>query len=59
MLSIIIGSILTVLVIIFLIWYIHRTPQNLRGWYGLPLIIFVLLGLIICWSAIIIDILKI
>lgn len=59
MLSIIIGSILTVLVVIFLIWYIHRTPQNLRGWYGLPLIIFVLLGLIICWSAIIIDILKI
>lgn len=59
MLSIIIGSILTVLVIIFLIWYIHRTPQNLRGWYGLPLIIFVLLGLVICWSAIIIDILKI
>lgn len=59
MLSIIIGSILTILVVIFLIWYIHRTPQNLRGWYGLPLIIFVLLGLIICWSAIIIDILKI
>lgn len=59
MLSIIIGSILTVLVVIFLIWYIHRTPQNLRGWYGLPLIIFVLLGLVICWSAIIIDILKI
>lgn len=59
MLSIIVGSILTVLVVIFLIWYIHRTPQNLRGWYGLPLIIFVLLGLIICWSAIIIDILKI
>lgn len=59
MLSIIIGSILTILVIVFLIWYIHRTPQNLRGWYGLPLIIFVLLGLVICWSAIIIDILKI
>ena len=59
MLSIIIGSILTILVVIFLIWYIHRTPQNLRGWYGLPLIIFVLLGLVICWSAIIIDILKI
>ena len=59
MLSIIIGSILTVLVIVFLIWYIRRTPQNLRGWYGLPLIIFVLLGLVICWSAIIIDILKI
>ena len=55
MLSIIIGSILTILVVIFLIWYIRRTPQNLRGWYGLPLIIFVLLGLIICWSAIIID----
>lgn len=59
MLSIIIGSILTVLVIVFLIWYIYRTPQNLRGWYGLPLVIFVLLGLIICWSAIIIGILKI
>ena len=55
MLSIIIGSILTVLVIVFLIWYIRRTPQNLRGWYGLPLIIFVLLGLVICWSAIIIG----
>lgn len=55
MLSIIIGSILTVLVIVFLIWYIYRTPQNLRGWYGLPLVIFVLLGLIICWSAIIIG----
>ena len=55
MLSIIIGSILTILVVIFLIWYIHRTPQNLRGWYGLPLIIFVLLGLVICWSAIIIG----
>ena len=59
MLSIIIGSILTVLVIVFLIWYIYRTPQNLRGWYGLPLVIFVLLGLIICWSAIIIGVLKI
>ena len=59
MLSIIIGSILTVLVIVFLIWYIYRTPQNLRGWYGLPLVIFVLLGLIICWSAIIIGELKI
>ena len=55
MLSIIIGSILTILVVIFLIWYIRRTPQNLRGWYGLPLIIFVLLGLVICWSAIIIG----
>ena len=55
MLSIIIGSILTVLVIVFLIWYIYRTPQNLRGWYGLPLVIFVLLGLIIWWSAIIIG----
>lgn len=59
MLSIITGSILTVLVIVFLIWYIYRTPQNLRGWYGLSLVIFVLLGLIICWSAIIIGVLKI
>lgn len=37
--AIIIGVIICLLSIGFSIWYIIRTPNNLRKWYGIPVII--------------------
>lgn len=50
MVGIILGIIVTLGCVGFSIWYIYRTPSNLRVWYGLPIIIFNIVILALCWS---------
>lgn len=48
-LSVIIAIILTIVAAAFLVWFWIRTPENLSGWYCIPVILIVTLLVIFIW----------
>lgn len=36
---IVLGVVLTLICVGFSIWYIWRTPRNLKAWYNIPVIV--------------------
>lgn len=46
----IIPSIATVFGVVFLCWFIARTPINLKKWYCVPVAIVLGVLIALCWS---------
>lgn len=49
MIAYILAAVFTALAVIFIIWYIARTPTNLKEWYGWPVVTILAIAAIICW----------